>query len=289
MRFISRRNFVTFFLVAVSFGLSEAETIVIKGSDTLGAKLLPQLAEGFRAAYRDQSRSISFEIAAEGSSTGVAAVMESSADIGMLSRELDPQDRVMAQTKGIAPVTIEIARDGLVVILNEANPIDTLSSEEVRSIFTGEIKNWAALSLFAGDISVYTRGTASGSYGAFQTIALKSRNYSEFSQKLAGNEQIAAEVAGNPNAIGYVGIAYTKREGIKILEIDGTMPESPAYPYARPLYFLIDANRTLPDDVRKFITFTLSEEGQSIIQRAGFLPRLEDAQEPTPYVQTIDT
>jgi len=275
MLLISRINCVTISLFTLVSQLIWAETIVIKGSDTLGAKLVPQLAEGFRADNTRRNHDVSFEVIAEGSATGIAAILDSSADIGMLSRNLDEQDRTTASEKGIQPNTIQIARDRLVVIVNENNPIDRLTSAQVRAIFSGDVKNWAALSLFPGDISVYTRGTASGSYGAFQTLALRSRNYGEFSQKLAGNEQIATEVAENPFAIGYVGLAYAGREGVKTLEIDGHMPVDADYPYARPLFFLVNSEQELSPKVSEFIEFVLSEKGQSIIERASFLPHEE--------------
>ena len=59
-----------------------AEKLVIKGSDTLGAKLVPQLAE----AYKAKNPNTSFEIAAEGSTTGITAIIDGTADIGMSSR-----------------------------------------------------------------------------------------------------------------------------------------------------------------------------------------------------------
>jgi phosphate transport system substrate-binding protein len=269
------RHFVTIAVIAAACSCARAETIVIKGSDTLGAKLLPQLAESFAQTLAPAQRRISFEIAVEGSSTGIAAIIESSVDIGLLSRELDLRDQLAAARAGVRFERIEIARDALVVVVNEANPLDRLTRAEVRDIFSGFVHNWAALSLYTGDISVYTRGTSSGSYGAFQRLALGSRDYSEFSQKLAGNEQIASEVAGNPSAIGYVGSAYAQRSGIRALEIEGLAPQSAGYPYARPLYFLIDAERTQPDHVRAFIDFALSEAGQAIVRRAGYLPRSE--------------
>ena len=66
-------------LVTVSAGLvvARAETLVIKGSDTLGAKLVPQLSEEFKAQHPDTT----FNIAAEGSTTGIAAIIDGTAEI----------------------------------------------------------------------------------------------------------------------------------------------------------------------------------------------------------------
>jgi phosphate transport system substrate-binding protein len=75
---------------------------------------------------------------------------------------------------------------------------------------------------------------------------MKKRDYALDSQKLAGNEQIAQEVSKNPNGVGYVGLAYTKAGGIKVVPIDGASPSKESvlaktYPYARPTFYYITA------------------------------------------------
>ncbi|PYL95331.1 MAG: phosphate-binding protein, partial [Verrucomicrobia bacterium] len=77
-------------LAALTVGtlLARADTLVIKGSDTLGAKLVPQLAEEFKA----QHPGTTFNIAAEGSTTGIAAIIDGTAQIGMASRPTKPEE-----------------------------------------------------------------------------------------------------------------------------------------------------------------------------------------------------
>ena len=100
---------------------------------------------------------------------------------------------------------------------------------------------------------------------------MSSRNYGDETQKMAGNEQIAAEVAKNPNGIGYVGLAYINTPGVKVLPVEGSDPTSADYPLARPLYYLINDNEALGETANDFIGFTLSPEGQEIINRVHFL------------------
>ncbi|MGB0333892.1 MAG: phosphate ABC transporter substrate-binding protein [Opitutales bacterium] len=272
MQILFRHTIVTFLSSTFLAGAVCAGTVIIKGSDTLGAKLIPQLVETYRATLDDGGENLAFEIAAEGSTTGVAAILEGSADIGMLSRGLDAKEYRRAEIRGLELEILKVARDGLAVIVNENNPLTELSSQEVEAIFTGDIQNWAALSLFAGDISIYTRSTASGSFGAFQSLALNNRDYSLNSQKMTGNEQIASEVASNPYGIGYVGLAYTRTPGVKALPIDGLMPDESGYTYERELYFLIDKNREMSAEARDFIDFCLNARGQRIVTRINFLP-----------------
>jgi len=104
---------------------------------------------------------------------------------------------------------------------------------------------------------------------------MKKRDYAKSSQKMAGNEQIAAEVAKNPNGIGYVGLAYLKAEGIKVVSIDGVMPSKETvlakkYAYARPTFYYTNGEPS--GEAAKFVAFTLSDVGQQIAEKIGFVP-----------------
>lgn len=258
--------------IVLSFQATATETIVIKGSDTLGAKIVPQLAEAFKADQARRGTNVVFEIAAEGSSTGIASVIDGTAEIGMSSRDLKKKDISKARSNNVEMGTIVVAKDTIAIVVNESNPLESISLEEIEQIFTGDIENWSAITLHTGKISSYTRNTSSGTYNTFQKIALSSRNYGSETQKMAGNEQIAAEVANNLNGIGYIGLAYVNVPGIKVLQVDGSRPIDSDYPIARPLYFLIDNNKSLRPLTRRFIDFSISSEGQEIVKRAHFLP-----------------
>ena len=251
--------------------LSATETIVIKGSDTLGAKMVPQIAEAFKAKMAKQGVEVAFEIAAEGSSTGVASVIDGTAAIGMSSRDPKAKEIAKAKTKGVDMNTITVAKDGIALIVNEASPLEGIALEEIELIFSGDVTDWSGITAQTGTISAYTRNTSSGTYAVFQKMAMNSRDYGSDTQKMAGNEQIAAEVASNPNGIGYVGLAYISTPGVKVLPVEGARPDSKDYPLARPLYYLTDKSQTLSPIAQQFIDFSLSDEGQEIVKRVHFL------------------
>lgn len=252
--------------------VSANETIVIKGSDTLGAKMVPQLAEEFKAKMAAHGVEVSFEIAAEGSSTGVASVIDGTAEIGMSSRDIKEKEVAKAKAKGVDIKKLTMAKDGIAIIVNESNPLDSISLEEVELIFTGDVTDWSGVSTETGTISAYTRNTSSGTYAVFQKLGMNSRDYGPDTQKMAGNEQIATEVANNPNGIGYVGLAYVGTPGVKVLPVDGAAPEDSTYPLARPLYYLINSGVALSPLANDFIGFSMSPEGQEIVNRVHFLP-----------------
>jgi phosphate transport system substrate-binding protein len=104
---------------------------------------------------------------------------------------------------------------------------------------------------------------------------MKKRDYAASSQKMAGNEQIAAEVAKNPNGIGYVGLAYIKAAGIQVVAIDGVLPSKETvlakkYAYARPTFYYTNGEPS--GEAAKFVEFTLSDAGQRIAEKIGFVP-----------------
>ena len=266
-----KKLFVTVLIGISALTVTRGDAIVIKGSDTLGAKLVPQLAEQFKA----QHPGTTFDIAAEGSATGFAALIDKTAAIGMASRPAKPEEIASGKAKGVDMKETTVAYDGIAVIVNTANSIKGLTRKQVEQIFTGEITDWSAVGGSGGKISVYTRNTSSGTYAEFKELAMKKRDYARDSQKLAGNEQIAQEVGKNPNGVGYVGLAYTKASGIKVVPIDGALPSkesvlAKSYPYARPTFFYTNGEPT--GVVKEFIDFTVGPEGQKIVEQVGFVP-----------------
>jgi len=266
-----KKLLLTLITLAPGTLLAHADRLVIKGSDTLGAKLVPQLAEEFKAQHPDTT----FDIAAEGSTTGIAALIDSTAQIGMSSRPAKPEEIAAASAKGVNMKATIVAYDGIAVIVNSANPLKGLTKKQVEQIFTGDVTDWSAIGGSGGKISVYTRNTSSGTYSDFKELAMKKRDYAPGSQKMAGNEQIAAEVGKNPNGAGYVGLAYTKAGSIKVMPIDGVLPSvksvvGKTYPYARPTFYYTNGE---PSGLAKqFLDFTIGPAGQKIVAQVGFVP-----------------
>jgi phosphate transport system substrate-binding protein len=225
--------------------------------------------------YKAQNPGVSFEIAAEGSTTGIAAITDKTADIGMSSRRARPTEMSAAQAKGVTMKPTIVCYDGMAVIVNANSPITGLTKRQVEQIFTGDVTDWSAVGAPAGTISVYTRNTSSGTYSDWKDLAMKRRDYAPSSQKMAGNEQIASEVGKNPNGIGYVGLAYIHADGVKVVPIDGVLPseetvQAKTYPYARPNFFYTNGEAT--GEAAKFIAFTLGEPGQAVVRKVGFVP-----------------
>ena len=255
---------------AALLAVAGAQTLSIKGSDTLGAKLVPQLAEGFKAAG---NKGVKFEIAAEGSSTAFPALANGTAQIGMSSRKIKDDERTYCRTKGVYLKEHAICHDMLCVIVNKNSPLAKLSKDQVAKIFTGQIKDWSEIGGAPGKISIYTRNTSSGTYKDWQKLAMGGRDYPSSSLKMAGNEQIAQEVAKNPNGIGYVGLAYSKTAGTKTIAIDGIEPlatNAKKYVYARLCYLYAPDKPSA--EAAAFMSYVESDAGQDIVRKVGFIP-----------------
>lgn len=257
--------------LALATGAVNAQKIVIKGSDTLGAKLVPQIAE----AYKAEHPNVKFEIAAEGSTTGIAAIIDGTADIGMASRRAKVTEVSAAKAKGVDMKPTVVCYDGIAVIVNKANPLKKLTKKQVEQIFTGEITDWSAVGGKPGEISLYTRNTSSGTYSSFKELAMSKRDYAGSSQKMAGNEQIAEEVSKNPHGIGYVGLAYVDKENIVAVAVDGVLPtdktvQDKSYPIARACYYY--TNGDAKGEAGEFVKFTLGPKGQAVVKQVHFVP-----------------
>lgn len=256
-------------IAAVLTCLSSAQTLSIKGSDTLGAKLIPQLAEKYKA---EGHADVKFEIAAEGSATAFPALANKTAQIGMSSRKAKEEEITDCKTKGVVLKEYPVCFDMLCVIVNKNNPVKNLTKAQVAKVFTGQVKDWSEIGGTPGPVSLYTRNTSSGTYKDWQKMAMDGRDYPASSLKMAGTEQIAQEVAKNKGGIGYVGLAFSETRGTKALNIDGIAPigdNKKTYAYSRECYLYLPEDAT--PEATAFLQFVLSPAGQTVITSTGFI------------------
>jgi len=264
------KNISTLITAVAMLTMANAQTLSLKGSDTLGAKLVPQLAEGFKAAG---NKNVKFEIAAEGSTTAFPALANGTAQIGMSSRKVKDEERTFCRTKGVYIKEHQICYDMICVIVNKNSPVAKLTKAQVAKIFTGQIKDWSEIGGAPGKISIYTRNTSSGTYKDWQKLAMDGRDYPSSSLKMAGNEQIAQEVAKNPGGIGYVGLAYSKTVGTKALAVEGIEPlakNAKTYAYSRACFLYAPDKPSA--EAAAFMTYIESAAAQDIVRRVGFIP-----------------
>jgi len=251
-----------------------SESIDIRGSDTV----LP-LAQAEAEAFMAQNPDKDISVTGGGSGVGIAALLEGEIDIADASREMKDSEREAAAEKGIEPVEHVVAYDGISVIVHPDNPLDELTYEQLNQIYGGEISNWADVGGEDMDIAVISRDSTSGTYEYFKEEILGDEGEYRADKITQGsNGAIVSEVAQNPKAIGYIGVAYLA-DSVKAVSVDaGDGAQYPSkenieggvYPLARPLLMYTNGEPT--GLAKEFIDFIGSEEGQEIVLEVGYFP-----------------
>jgi phosphate transport system substrate-binding protein len=271
-----RSNAKFVFLVGLLAPLAAAAgTITVKGSDTMVL-----LGQRWAEAYMKQNPTTSVQVTGGGSGTGISALINGTTDICQASRTMkDAEKEKLRDRYATTGTEIPVARDGLSVYVNASNPLSELSMDQLKLIFTGKVQNWRELGGPDAKIIVYSRENSSGTYVFFKEHVLKNADYSVRAQSMPGTAAVVNAVAREKNSIGYGGAAYAK--GIRVLAIkkDGASPaiapdmahvQDGTYPLARPLFFYL---RNKPSgDIKAFVDWALSKEGQDIVQKVGYFP-----------------
>jgi len=266
---------VLFFMSLLAPAAATAGTITMKGSDTMVL-----LGQRWAEIYMKKAPDVTLQVTGGGSGTGISALINGTTDICQASREMKASEKEKLRDRYKTTGTeIAVARDGLSVYVNASNPIKALSLDQLKLIFTGKVKNWKELGGRDAKIIVYSRENSSGTYVFFKEHVLKKADYTPRAQSMPGTAAVVNAVAKEKNGIGYGGAAYAK--GIHVLSIkkDASSPavtpdlahvQDGSYPLARPLFFYL---RNKPaGDIKRFVDWVLSKEGQAIVSKVGYFP-----------------
>ena len=253
----------------VSISQAGEEQLVVQGSTTV----LP-IAQAAAEVFMQNNPEANISVRGGGSGNGIAALIDGICDIADASRPMKVKEILLCQKKGISPVPHIVAMDGIAVIVHPSNPVQGLSMEQVKDIYTGKITNWKELGGKDQKIVVVSRDSSSGTFETFEKIVLKGKKIIPEALAQASNKTVATIVATTKGAIGYVGLGYLSST-VKALPVNGITPEqatvvSGKYPISRPLYMYTDG---APQGVAKdFLKFIYSKEGQKIVEKQGFVP-----------------
>ncbi len=259
------------------------------GSDTLN-NLMTLWAEGFKKTYPN----VNIQIEGKGSSTAPPALIEGTAQLGPMSREMKSEEIDAFEKKfGYKPTAVKVAIDALAVFAHKDNPIKGISMEQIDSIFSStrkkggdDISDWGQLGLDAWKgraISLFGRNSASGTYGFFQEHALSKGDFKPSVKEQPGSSAVVQGIAGDQYALGYSGIGY-KTSGVRALPVSADGGEafeatyanalSGDYPMAR--FLLVYVNKkpgaALDTLTLEFLKYVLSKEGQMVVEKDGYYP-----------------
>lgn len=243
-------------------GDSPSGQIQIAGSTTV-QPLAEALAESFMAANPD----VTIEVQGGGSSVGVTSAGEGTVDIGNASRNVKESELEIFPELQV----YVIAYDGIAIVTNPELELPSLSIDQVKAIFAGEITNYSDVGGPDAEIVVVSREEGSGTRAAFEELVMAYGDtealISEDALLQQSNGQIRTTVSTTPNAIGYLSFGFLD-ESVNTVAIDGEDPTvanviNGSYSIFRPLNMLTNGD---PNDLAMaFLDFILSEAGQAII------------------------
>lgn len=261
------------------------------GSDTL-ANLMTLWAERFQDYYPQ----VPIQVQAAGSSTATPALVQSTANLGPMSRLMKAQEVAAFKARfGYAPTPVPVAVDALAVFVHRDNPLEGLTLAQLDAIFSRtrrcghplDIERWSQLGLKDAlgqrEIQLFGRNSVSGTYGYFKEHALCQGDFKDSVSEQPGSASVVQSVGTTPQGIGYSGIGY-RTASVRALPLafgDGPLVAATAenaiagqYPLARLLYIYVNKppDQPLAPLEREFLRLVLSREGQGIILKDGYVP-----------------
>ncbi|MBW4637124.1 MAG: phosphate ABC transporter substrate-binding protein [Gloeocapsa sp. UFS-A4-WI-NPMV-4B04] len=241
--------------------------LVLTGSSTV-APLAAEIAK----LYEAEHSGVRIDVQSGGSSRGIADARQGVADVGMVSRSLKDNEKDLQ--------TFTIAKDGISIIVNNANPIKRLTDKQIVDIYTDKINNWKQVGGIDAPITVVNKAEGRSTLELFaEHFKIDTKNI-KADVVIGDNEQGIKTVGGNPNAVGYVSIgsgeyAATHQTPIKLLPVEGiaasiTNVTNGTFPISRPLNLV---TKTTPTGLQKdFIDFARSQQVQDIVKEQYFVP-----------------
>ena len=245
----------------------------IVGSDTM-LIMNQRLAEAFGKS------GAAVNVTGGGSSIGIKAFTNGTCDIAASSRAMRKSEVDKARSRGAVATATPVALDGLAIVVNAKNPVSTITMDDLRRIYIGQVTNWSQIGGPNESIVTISRNSNSGTYGFFQEKVLKMQNWGSGVRFLGSTADEVREVRNTAGGIAYGGVAYFKgASGVKILTVSAAKGgtaygptednvRSRKYPIWRFLYYY--TNGAPRGDAKAFIDFALSAQGQKIIEQVGY-------------------
>ena len=198
--------------------------------------------------------------------------------------EPSEEELQMAEKNGISLDVKPVAYDGFVFITRKDNPVDSLTVEQVKGIYSGEITNWKEVGGKDSEIMAFQREPNSGSQTAMEQLVMKDAQLMDAPEYMYkdGMAELIEQVAAYNNeegSIGYTFYYYINNlylnDDIKVLKINGITPDNEnllngTYPFKSAYYAVMrEGQNGLPKDIRDYL---LSDNGQELISLAGYCP-----------------
>ena len=249
-------------MMVLSGGCRQGKVSITMAGSTAFQPFAEKLAEQFMTLHPN----VSITVQGGGSALGIQSAISGAADIGMADLVTLPREAEQL-TKSV------VARDGIAVVVNPANPVSDLTMTQVRDVFNGKLKDWQETGGNAHPITVVSREAGSGTRSSFEQI-VGGITLTGDALIQDSNGTIRETVANDQNAIGYLshGLLSPKIKAVRVdgLECSTDNIVAGKYTLVRPIYLLTKG--TPVGEIRNFIDYVLSAEGQAMIKADGLIP-----------------
>ncbi|MDD1750284.1 MAG: PstS family phosphate ABC transporter substrate-binding protein [Methanothrix sp.] len=262
------------FLVGASSEAKEV-TVTVSGSSTV----MP-MAELAAEEFNMMQDNYTVNVKSGGSGVGIVDVAEGRSDIAMTSREIKLEERQRYETPSVRFIEQPVGFDAICLVVSPEvydSGVTTLTKDEVKQIFAGDITNWEELGGPNMEIFVVGRRAGSGTRDTFNEVIMGSREMETpgVSYDAGESSEVKFSTQRSDNAIGYMGYSFVMTGDTNVISLDGVQPtidsiKSGAYPLARKLYF-VTLGEPSPG-AKAFMDYILSPEGQQIAKENGFIP-----------------
>ncbi|MEG1858630.1 MAG: phosphate ABC transporter substrate-binding protein [Pseudoflavonifractor sp.] len=237
--------------------------------NTNGSTSMEKVIGSLSEAYMGKNSGITVNYDPTGSGSGITAVKDGTADIGLSSRDLKDGEKA----EGL--VGTVVALDGIAIIVNPANPVADLTVEQIAALASGSIKNWSEVGGSDGPVVFIGREAGSGTRDGFESIT-GTAEQCVYSQELTSTGDVIATVAGNPNAIGYASLSAVK-DTVKAVTVGGVAPSEATvldktYTIQRDFVLVTKEGTALTTAAQAFFDYALSAEAAPVITAAGAVP-----------------
>nr|MDD5837295.1 phosphate ABC transporter substrate-binding protein [Eubacteriales bacterium] len=244
-------------------------TISLAGSTSM-EKLCEAMSESFMA----DNQGITVTVEYVGSGAGIESLSKGSVDIGNSSRNLKPEELSNGCVENV------VALDGIAVIVDKNNGVTGISSENLKKLYTGEIKNWKELGGADEAVVVIGREAGSGTRDAFEEL-LELKDKCDYAQQLDSTGAVLAKVASTPGAIGYVSLDVVD-ESVLSVSIDSVEANEQnilagKYLLSRPFVMATKGDVSSQNElVQKWFEYVNSEKGKEIIKKVGLIVPVQE-------------
>lgn len=241
-------------------------SVMCLGSTSM-SKVMGILAEQFGMDNAD----VTVSVEGGGSSAGVEAASNGTADLGLASRALKDEEKEQGLVENI------VALDGIAIIVNADNAVADLSVEQIAKIFTGEITDWSEVGGEAGDIAVIGREAGSGTRDGFESIT-ETEDSCKLDQELTSTGAVIEAVRGNAAAIGYASLSEVEgQDGVSAITVDGVECSEPTildgtYKIQRPFVIVTKEGAEMSAQTKAFFDWAMSTDAADLIRQAGAVP-----------------